>query len=408
MKMKAKGMYGHLIYLLFVGVVLLLSVRATCAKTVTYTKEYTYQASEVDSKVSSRAIALELVKRLLLEELGTYLISETAVKDFELTKDRVSSLTAGVVMTVILEENWDGKSYFLKAKITADTDELVKSIDQVRKNHEQSKTWREMTERTEMALNQIAKLKKEMDIVKGEKAAQEKYAQAVKELTAMEWFKKGYALRYGQGLGLQYGDKKNQEALKAFDKAIEVDPNYARAYAGRASIYIGWADYQSALRESERAIELDPRLPWGFNCRGVAYTLLGNYEKAIADLNKAIELDPAYVWAYSNRSTTYYLLREYQQARADADRAIELDPRLAHAYWNRGRALASLNNIQDAIVNYDKAIELDPIFSFSFLFRAYAYLKLNNMGRAVEDFKEAARLGNDKARDYLKKNRIQW
>ena len=52
------------------------------AEKVTFVKEYNYNASDLDSKVSSRAIALEQVKRLLLEELGTYLIAETEVKNF--------------------------------------------------------------------------------------------------------------------------------------------------------------------------------------------------------------------------------------------------------------------------------------------------------------------------------------
>jgi hypothetical protein len=40
------------------------------ASDVTYQREYSYQASESDSKISCRTIALEQVKRLLLEELG--------------------------------------------------------------------------------------------------------------------------------------------------------------------------------------------------------------------------------------------------------------------------------------------------------------------------------------------------
>jgi hypothetical protein len=58
------------------------------AEKVTFVKEYTYQASELDSKASCRTISLEMVKRLLLEELGTYLISETEVKNMQLTKDQ--------------------------------------------------------------------------------------------------------------------------------------------------------------------------------------------------------------------------------------------------------------------------------------------------------------------------------
>jgi len=63
---------------------------------VTFQKEYTYQASEADSELSIRAIALEQVKRLLLEELGTYLDSETEVKNFRLTKDQIFLASAGI------------------------------------------------------------------------------------------------------------------------------------------------------------------------------------------------------------------------------------------------------------------------------------------------------------------------
>ena len=85
--------------------------------------------------------------------------------------------------------------------------------------------------------------------------------------------------------------------MKAFDKAIEIDPNYARAYAGRAAIYNDWGQHPQALRESEQAIKLDPNLAWGFNTRGWAHIGLLNYQKAIEDLNKAIELDPKYAYA---------------------------------------------------------------------------------------------------------------
>ena len=96
--------------------------RITSAELKTFVKEYTYQASEIDSKMSCRIIALEHVKRLLLEELGTYLESRTEVKDFRLTKDRIVILTAGIVRTEIVSESWDGNSlkYQLKAKLTAD------------------------------------------------------------------------------------------------------------------------------------------------------------------------------------------------------------------------------------------------------------------------------------------------
>src|SRR5208337_4304666 len=81
-----------------------------------------------DSRNSSRTLALETVKRLLLEELGTYLVGETEVKDMKLTKDQVTTYSAGIVGAEIIDEKWDGKSYWLKAKVAADPKEVEKAL----------------------------------------------------------------------------------------------------------------------------------------------------------------------------------------------------------------------------------------------------------------------------------------
>jgi len=52
----------------------ILPAAAASTGTKTFIKEYTYQAGDEDSKNSCRVIALREVKRLLLEELGTYLV----------------------------------------------------------------------------------------------------------------------------------------------------------------------------------------------------------------------------------------------------------------------------------------------------------------------------------------------
>lgn len=84
-------------------------VRPVEAEMQTFVKEYTYQANEFDSKSSSRIVVLEQVKRLLLEEIGTYLENHTEVKNFELTKDKITALTAGIIQTQVLDENGMGQ-----------------------------------------------------------------------------------------------------------------------------------------------------------------------------------------------------------------------------------------------------------------------------------------------------------
>ena len=69
-----------------VTILLFTSFSTAFAEIKIFERDYTYQASEADSKLSCRAIALEQVKRLLLEELGTYLESRTEVRDRKSTR----------------------------------------------------------------------------------------------------------------------------------------------------------------------------------------------------------------------------------------------------------------------------------------------------------------------------------
>jgi adenylate cyclase len=284
----------------------------------------------------------------------------------------------------------------VKARIT---DESARSPDGGRKDQERTKTRERVKEEAEATPKEVEKSGKKTGDAEGVKAGEEKGAKAANELNAVDWLKRGLAWRYS--------DKNNEEAMKALDKAIALDPDLAKAYAIRAAIYNDWGQYQKGLRESEQAIKLDPTLAWGFNTRGWAQIGLLHYQKAIEDLNKAVELDPNYAYAYCQRSWAYLMTKSYNQAFDDANKAVEIDPELSLAYFRRGRALVSLNKLQDAMKDFDKAIELDPMFSYSFLQRGYTFLKLGKTEQAVQDLKKAASLGNIDAQEYLRRKGIQ-
>src|SRR5271157_2553241 len=161
-------------------------VVSSISETKTFIKEYAYPASEFDSKASCRTIALEQVKRLLLEELGTYLENNTEVKNFELTKDKITALTAGIVHTQVLDEKWDGKSYWLKAEVKADPENVAKSIDSLRKEQKKSDDLEERVKKLDEALKEIDKLKSDMALLKNDIEAKEKFNKSVDTLTREE------------------------------------------------------------------------------------------------------------------------------------------------------------------------------------------------------------------------------
>ncbi|MBM2837536.1 MAG: repeat-containing protein YrrB [Deltaproteobacteria bacterium] len=421
------------LFFLLTALSFLFAAQSAHAEEVTFVKEYSYQASEADSKLTARAIALEQVKRLLLEELGTYLISETEVKNFQLTKDKITTLSAGIVMTQILEDKWNGETYYLKARIKADPKEVTSTLDNLRHDMQKGKELEESKKRADEALAEVARLRAELEAVKGDKQKQAEYNAAANVLSAKDWYEKAYAL-YQSGdkqgsldagskaieldpkyvyayiiRGLAYSELgDNIRAIVDYDRAIELNPKYANAYGNRGLAYSNLGDKIRAIADYNKAIELDPKYANAYSNRGVAYAELGDNKRAIADLDRAIELDPKYANAYINRGLAYSNLGDKIRAIADFDRATELDPRYAPAYYNRGRAYSELGDNKKAIADLDRAIELDPKYANAYIIRGVAYYELGDSEKAMSDWKAVARLGDRKVQDWLRKQEIDW
>jgi tetratricopeptide (TPR) repeat protein len=376
-----------------------ITANLTFAETKVFVEEYTYQASEADSKLSSRVIALEQVKRLLLEKLGTYLESETEVKNFQLTKDQIVILTAGIVTAEIVDEKWDGKTYYLKAKIAADPKEVIKSIDLLRQDRQKTKELEETRKKADEALREVERLKKELEVARVGKTEQDQYNKAVNRLSATDWRSKGIALG---------NDDNHREAVEAFTKAIELDPKDKDAYFHRGFSYNKLGDYQQAIKDFDKAIEITPKHVGAYYFRGMAYLSLENYQQSIKDLDRAIQLNPKFWFAYFLRGDAYGKLGDYPQAIKNYDRAIQLNPKDADFYRSRGMAYGFLENYQQAIKDFDKLIELNPKNAIFYFWRGDAYGKLGDNRREISNFRNAARLGHKEAQDLLKSKGISW
>ena len=232
----------------------LLTTNVAIAEIKTFTKEYTYEAGELDSKVTSRFNALEQVKRLLLEELGAFLTSHTEVTNSQLIKDQISTITAGIVSAVILDENWDGKQYWLKAKIEADPTIVQQAIEVIRNDKQKS-------DELEIARIRIEKLTKELEEVKSSptttpEVKKQRYDEIVKNKSATDWFIRALIT-----------DK--TESLIALNKAIEIQPKYVDALYYRSLLTMK-DNPRKALDDVIKAIEyFEPNFAYEF-VRGTA------------------------------------------------------------------------------------------------------------------------------------------
>ncbi|XP_009579312.1 PREDICTED: tetratricopeptide repeat protein 6, partial [Fulmarus glacialis] len=106
-------------------------------------------------------------------------------------------------------------------------------------------------------------------------------------------------------------------AMKDYQQAISVDPNYALAYFNAANIYFHNRQFSQAYCYYSKVLQLDPRNESAVMNRAITNTLLNNIEEAKEDFEKAICLCPFSAAVYFNRANFYNGLKQYELAEKD-------------------------------------------------------------------------------------------
>jgi tetratricopeptide (TPR) repeat protein len=142
--------------------------------------------------------------------------------------------------------------------------------------------------------------------------------------------------------------------------------NLIVAYNDRGNAYGKIGDYHEALKDFNKVIELNDRDADAYYNRGLTHKKLSQLDNALIDYSTAIELKPDYAKAYNNRGTIHGEQGHFNHAITDFDRAIDLAADNASAYFNRGLAFYSVGNYQRAISDLEQAIKLDPAYAKAF------------------------------------------
>ena len=280
------------------------------AEIVTFVKEYTYQASELDSKASCRTISLEMVKRLLLEELGTYLENETIVTNYQVTKDEIRVISAGTVKTKIIEEKWDGKSYWLKVEMKADSKEVEQGIRAYRENiNIGQEAINANLKKVESSLNEISELKRKVKTIKSAKDKQD-----IKE----EYMLKVNALSDGE---IEAKAVIAHDIDQNYDETIRLGESLINRKAGSyllhclvGSAYHQKKMYEKALSMYQECLGRTPPSAFVHNAIAKTYNVKGEHEKAIIEANKALAIsnDEKKIWDNETPSK-YFSAKDIQR-----------------------------------------------------------------------------------------------
>jgi len=201
--------------------------------------------------------------------------------------------------------------------------------------------------------------------------------------TATDLINKGYALD-SQG--------KYDEAIQAYDEAIEIDPQYVGAWINKGSALYSQGKYDEAVQAFDEAIEINPQFAEVWYNKGSALHAQGKYDDAIKAFDETIRLNPDYAEAWYRKGTVLHLQEKYDEAIQANDEAIRLNPDYAEAWNNKGDALIVQSKYDEAIKAYDEAIRLNHDYAEAWNSKGTILYLQDKYDEAIKAYDEAIRL----------------
>jgi eukaryotic-like serine/threonine-protein kinase len=192
---------------------------------------------------------------------------------------------------------------------------------------------------------------------------------------------------YSAAMEQQFAGK-DEEALRSFSKAAELDPNFARAYSGMsaASGNMGrQADSEKyvklAMQHVDRMTERER-----YHTRAYFYSVIGDYPKCVEEYSTLVNLYPADRVAQSNLAVCFVELRNIPKAVEAARRAVEIAPKSALERQNLSFLYSFGGDFQNGERDARAALQINPSSERGYLNLSEAQLGQGKLSETSESY----------------------
>ncbi|MEQ8222908.1 MAG: tetratricopeptide repeat protein [Candidatus Eremiobacterota bacterium] len=188
----------------------------------------------------------------------------------------------------------------------------------------------------------------------------------------------------GKGHYYRYLEEDNRKAIKLFQKAIKLEPDFAPAYAALAdSLTQQYGLFnerkeqliKNAIEYAKKALSIDPSLAEGYKSLGLSFSYLGRKDEGIKEYEKALLLNENYTEVYINLAMVFLNERDFDKAFYMLQKAVKTNSFSSEAHKELANYYLIKRNYKKAIKEYETAIDAGFLNRHS-LFQSYSNMAL--------------------------------
>jgi tetratricopeptide (TPR) repeat protein len=183
-----------------------------------------------------------------------------------------------------------------------------------------------------------------------------------------------------------------EEAITACDQALQIKSDKHEAWFNRGIALVNLGRYEEAITACDQVLQIKPDDHEAWNNRGGALVNLGRYEEVITACDQALHLKPDLSEAWNNRSNALFNLGRYEEAIAACDQVLQIKPDDHEVWHNRGNALDELGRYEESLASYDQALQIKPEYALAFKCRGVSLTRIGQYDKALTDFNRAIEL----------------
>jgi adenylate cyclase len=183
----------------------------------------------------------------------------------------------------------------------------------------------------------------------------------------------------------------NREARQHFERALQLDHDYAAAYAGLGHAYyemavLGWTEFSDdmlarAEEFARKALSTDQDNLDAHRLISRVHTVQLQYDRALVEIDAALSLNPSDADSHAQRGSVLLWMGRVQEAIAAFETAFALNPNLsANSVLDFGVAYYTARRHEDAIRFLEREALRHPDFVFIPVVLAAAYAQLDRTG----------------------------